>query len=233
LEGDPQWSTAGNSGGSLEYDGDGDYIQTTLFDELHTAENFTISAWFKTNVTDSGQQHILWIGDVGGNGWGGQAELHLGINHFGFSNKLVFYFGSGTDSDGQCINIASLADFTDTGNWHHIAGVIENANGPTVTGTLYLDGEVVAPFVDGFENDGVAFPTIDSTDLVPDRTDWDTDLRIGSPGATRRWFDGNIDDVQVFNRALTQSEIGMSDTPTPVQPRGKLATTWASVRAHR
>jgi len=230
FEGDPQWAAGGQSGGAVDFDGDGDYLQTTLFDELHTAENFTVSAWFRTNVTDSGQQHILWIGDVGGNGWGAQAELHMGVNHFGFSNKLVFYFGSGADTDGESINIVSLDDFSDTSGWHHLAGVVENANGPVVTGAMYLDGAMVAPFVDGFETgDGVAFPTIDSTDTAPDRTPWNTALRIGSPGAAQRWFNGMIDDVRVYSRALDASEIFSSDTP--VEPRGKLATTWGAVRA--
>ena len=229
LEGDPQWTDGGIRGGALEFDGDGDYVQTTL-DELQTADNFTISAWFKANVTDTGQYHIMWIGDVAGNGWGSQSELHMTINHFRFSNKLSFYFGSGGELDGTSINIVSLEDFTDTSDWHHIAGVIENANGPTVQGTLYLDGQVVEPFVDGFVNgDGDQFPTTDSAD-VPERDTWNTEFRIGQAGPAQRWFDGLIDDVRVYDRALSEDEVVQV---VSVEPRGKLTTTWAAVKTVR
>lgn len=227
LEGAPQWTAQGKRGGALEFDGDGDYIQTTLFDELKTAENFSLLAWFKTNVTDTGQYHIIWIGDGGGNGWGGQSELHITINHFSYNNKLSFYFGSGGELDGTSINIVSLEDFTDTADWHHIAGVIENANGPTVRGTLYLDGQVVEPFVDGFVNgNGDLFPTTDSAD-VPERDTWNTALRIGQAGPAQRWFNGVIDEVRGYNRALSQAEVvGI----VSVEARGKLATTWGSLK---
>ena len=85
------------------------------------------------------------------------------------------------------------------------------------------------PFVDGFDNDGVVFPTTDSTEFPPDRAGWNTALRIGSPGAARRYFDGLIDDVTVYDRALAQGETG----ELAVEPRGKLATTWATIRVRR
>ena len=89
LEGDLQWTADGIKDGALEFDGDGDYVQTTLFDALQTADNFTLSAWFKTNVTDTGQHHIVWIGEIGGNGWGGQTELHFTINRFTKNVKFI------------------------------------------------------------------------------------------------------------------------------------------------
>ncbi len=233
LEGDSAWDGNGQMGGALVLDGDGDYIQTPLMDELQTAENFTIAAWFKTNVTDSGQQHILWVGDVAGNGWGANQELHIGINHFGFSNKVVGYFGSGADTDGFAINIVSKDDFTDTSGWHHLALVIKNANGPVVTGRLYLDGEWVEPLVDGFVNgNGELFPTIDSAD-PPDRAGWNTALRIGSPGAASRFFNGMVDDVTAWTHALSQNDVKFlmeNDPTTAVMPGGKLTTTWGEIK---
>jgi hypothetical protein len=235
LQGNPVWEANGKVDGALVFDGVDDYIQTTLMDRVHTAENFTIAAWFKTNVTAEGQQHILWMGDLAGNGWGEQQELHIGINHFGFSNKVVGYFGSGTDTDGFSINIVSKEDFTDTSSWHHLALAIKNASGPIVTGKLFLDGKWVEPFVDGFETtEGVPFPTIDSTENPPDRTGWNTALRIGCPGAASRYFNGMIDDVTIWDQALEQDNIQglMTGGPsTPVKPGGKLVTTWVEIRA--
>jgi hypothetical protein len=234
IEGDPVWEANGRIDGAIVLDGDGDYIQTTLMDELHTANNFTLAVWFWTNVTDTGQQHILWMGDVAGNGWGNQQELHLSINHFNYSNIVNAYFGSGEELDGTAINIVSKEEFTDTSGWHHLALSIKNANGPTVTGRLYLDGEWAEPLVDGFVNgNGDLFPTIDSTDKPPDRTQWNTALRIGSPGPASRFFNGMLDDVTIWDKALDQDDIQdliKGGVGVAVQPGGKLATTWGALK---
>ena len=233
LQGDPMWEANGKVGGALALDGDGDYVQTTLMNELHTAENFTIAAWFKTNVTAEGQQHLLWIGDVAGNGWGAQAELHIGINHFGYSNKVNAFFGSGADTDGFSINIVSKEDFADTSDWHHLAFAVKNASGPIVTGKLFLDGVWMEPLVEGFESGGVPFPTTDSTENPPDRATWNTELRIGSPGAAQRYFDGMVDDVTIWNGALEEGDVKslMTGGPTTsVKPGGKLTATWGALK---
>ena len=235
IEGDPVWEANGKIDGAMVFDGDGDYIQTTLMDELHTAENFTIAVWFKTNVTGEGQQqHILWMGDVAANGWGNQQELHMSINHFAYSNIVNAYFGSGEELDGTAINIVSKEEFTDTSDWHHLALAIKNVNGPIVTGRLYLDGEWVEPLVDGFVNgNGELFPTIDSTDKPPDRTLWNTALRIGAPGAASRYFNGMLDDVTIWDITLKQGDIQnliKGGPGTAVQPGGKLTTTWGALK---
>ena len=62
------------------------------------------------------------------------------------------------------------------------------------------------------------------------------DTMIGSWGATGQKFNGIIDEVQVWNRALTEAEIkaSMEDlTIFSVDASGKLATTWARVKQSR
>ena len=74
---------------------------------------------------------------------------------------------------------------------------------------LSLEGSVLLePVVEGF-----CFPTTDSTTLVPDRSTWDTDLRIGAPGAAMRYFSGVLDEVRVYARALSTEEILLIATP--------------------
>ena len=207
-------------GGALEFDGNGDYLQTLLFDELQIADNFTLSPWFQTNDTQADEHHIMWIGNLGGNGWGSQSELHLSVRHFAHANKLSFYFGSGGELDGTSINIVTLKNFTDTSDWHHIVGVIEDAGGPVVKGRTCLHGKLVEPWVKGFVNaNGAQFPTTDVSD-TPERRTWDTPLRIGVAGPTdQRFFDGRIDDVRVYGRALAPNEI------LAVEASDKLTTT--------
>ena len=58
------------------------------------------------------------------------------------------------------------------------------------------------------------------------------DTMIGSWGATGQKFNGAIDEVAVWDRALTEDEIeqSMGDLAAAVDPSGKLATTWARVK---
>ena len=61
------------------------------------------------------------------------------------------------------------------------------------------------------------------------------DTMIGSWGATGQKFNGIIDEVMVWDRALTEAEIkqSMDNIAAAVDPADKLATTWASVKAWR
>jgi hypothetical protein len=55
---------------------------------------------------------------------------------------------------------------------------------------------------------------------------------IGSWGATGQKFNGTIDEVQVWNRALSEAEIreSMGNIATAVDVSGKLTTTWGEVK---
>jgi hypothetical protein len=62
------------------------------------------------------------------------------------------------------------------------------------------------------------------------------DTMIGSWGATGQKFNGLIDEVQVWNRALTEKEIqdSMGDlTAAAVDPLDKLSTTWGNIKQNR
>ena len=74
----------------------------------------------------------------------------------------------------------------DNDKWHHLAGVRESDG----TGLLYIDGQ------------------LDSTDAQPARTLVPIAIYIGADMRGDKWFlNGKIDDVRVYNRALTQAEV--------------------------
>lgn len=53
--GDAEYDTFAKIGsGALALDGDGDYIQTELLQEVQEADEVTVAAWFYTLVTESG-----------------------------------------------------------------------------------------------------------------------------------------------------------------------------------
>ncbi len=85
-----------------------------------------------------------------------------------------------------------------TGAWHHIAYAIDDA---TDTADLYLDGVLSATL------------TFNGTPLLMKA---DQELRIGNCSGTE-YMNGMIDDVRIYNRALSPAEIaGLVGRPGPI-----------------
>ena len=100
--------------------------------------------------------------------------------------------------------------------WVHIAGVM--SSDPT---ELYVNGELFGTWGGG----GGVIEAANG-------------LRIGASGTIGEVFNGIIDDVGIFNVALSEAEIkdiynkgvGMATGITAVEPSGKLAVTWAGIK---
>uniref|UniRef100_UPI0035644A97 DUF4347 domain-containing protein n=1 Tax=Novipirellula sp. TaxID=2795430 RepID=UPI0035644A97 len=192
---DPAWTSGHLGSGALSFDGSSDYVATSST-VLKTATSFTLSTWFQTDKT-SGQQHILWQGYSGGNGYGSgpgtaaQSEMGLTIGTWDQPNKLVFFMGYDVPTNGaDPIYIVSNSDFTDTTQFHNVAVVVTDLGGGTYQASLYVDG-VLEGTDTGTEND---------------RSAWGS-LQIGKPGANTRYFDGQIDDVRIYDTALSETEV--------------------------
>jgi hypothetical protein len=77
-------------------------------------------------------------------------------------------------------------DSSFNGVWHHLAGTY---NGSQIK--LYVDGELKA--------------TTDYVGSIPSET---ADVNLGtSSDFTDRWYDGLLDDVRIYSRALSQAEV--------------------------
>ena len=109
-----------------------------------------------------------------------EGYLALGINHFAHPNKLL-----GTADGGKHIYYSS-SDVNDN-LWHHAAIAWNGTN----TAILYLDGVGVSSGASGP-------PTPDSKDKP---------FTIGVHSSISAYFDGTIDDVRIYNRALSAEEI--------------------------
>ena len=139
----------------------------------------SVSCWFKTTQNVSGAVDLVING---GFSTGGKAyALYLDA-----SEKVGFAIDDGNDNP-FVKTTNSVAD----GNWHHAVGIREDGDIK-----LYLDGS----FIDS---------TTDTTDTSIDSTD---PLFIGagtnaSSGAIGNFFDGNIDEVAIWNTALTSTQV--------------------------
>jgi gliding motility-associated-like protein len=195
-------------GEGRNFDGTDDFIQTTSND-LATANNFTISVWVKADATVP--SHIIWEGKSGQNGWGdsggGEQELNLSTgtccpSGSAQNNYLSFFLG---DRDQQTNTGVLTAEttFNNTTSWQYVVATITDLNS-SPTARLYLNGSLVSTDV------GVV-------GSFTDRNLWDTNLRIGRPGSSSRFFDGQLDEIRISNVVRTSdwicTEYNNQDSP--------------------
>ena len=182
----PQW-VAGKFGTALNFDGSSSYVDMTgssgVADNL---SNFSVSAWFKTTAAPGGWGGVL-VSKVGSGGIAGGTGWVLGIG----GPSLVPYSGpTGStffETHGGAAAVYSTAALND-GNWHNIVGVI-SGSGTTIS--LYIDGSTSGT---GLHSD--ASSNYSNSSNVRIGTDYDGEF-----------FSGTIDDVRVYDRALSATEV--------------------------
>lgn len=89
-------------------------------------------------------------------------------------------------SDGSNSN-AVFTSAVNSGTWRHVAGS--------------WDGQTIVVFVDGISRASQSFSG------VPIGVGTNSDARIGGDAIASNYFSGQIDDVRVYNRVLTASEV--------------------------
>jgi beta-galactosidase len=107
--------------------------------------------------------------------------------------------------DGTAWDFASTpVDISFNGVWHHLAGTY---NGSQIK--LYVDGELK--------------DTNDYVGSIPSETN---NVNLGtSSDFTDRWYEGLLDDVRIYSRALSQEEVAsLAERSTFTQPLEPLLT---------
>ncbi len=163
---DPSWDSAGKFNQALSFNAAGQYATRQIIMNAFSSNQLTVEFWVKTYLSGIDQDILSANNSI----------FSFQINS---SNATVF-----TLSDGitryQMIGVSNIAD----GNWHYIAGVF---NGPTSTGTLYVDGSP--------ENQDTS---IALTLPVP------TGYNVGAPIGV---INGLIDEVRLSDIARSGNEI--------------------------
>lgn len=99
--------------------------------------------------------------------------------------------------------------------WHHIVGVCERRGVK-----MYLDGEIIIQPID---KANINFKGVN-----------EEDLRIGcvKNKPQSAFEDGSIDEVAIWNRALSEDEVRktMRGPLLSVSPKDKVATTWSNIK---
>ncbi len=173
--------------------------------------DFSMMAWIKVDKPpelDGGQSTIISKGDGGGN-----ARILWKI--VGTQIQVTIANEGG---GGPKIDFNSVSDVVD-GKWHHILFVADRSEGTRI----YIDGELDA---EGGPSEGTDITT-ESPLFIG------ASVRIGK--TTRRYFEGLIDEVGIYNRVLTDNEIerNFNSQGLAVSPQEKLAIAWGEIKDYR
>jgi len=169
---------AGKVGQAISLDGFNDYVEITGYKGILGPNAVTVTAWINTTNTGTGATSNAIVG------WGPNVDGQ----RFGFriddSRLRTEHAGGNVQGDSY------VAD----GRWHHVAVTVqENATVSYPEVILYLDG---------YDD------TRPSTDPDPYNITAALDVSIGRrPASNDRYFIGLLDDVRIYDRALTAEEI--------------------------
>jgi hypothetical protein len=187
--------------------------------------SFTISAWYKPNslppaAPDLDNQHgiVLKTGFHEGLSLDGSGGFVMG--HWTGTDGAHYYTaGYGTGSGGYAAPLV-------LGQWYHVAGVV-NLDPAVRKVFVYRNGQ--APF---FNAESTAMPVGESANAFYANQPWLLGINDPGGGGARYQADGWIDDVRVYDRALTLTEIQtLASGGTVGDPAVPAATAPTNVQA--
>ena len=144
---------------------------------VRAPQTFSVEAWFKTGTTTGGQ--VVGFGDVPT----GSSYRHDRQVYLSSSGKLVYYI----DANGTSRTVTSSASYNNNA-WHHVVATLSSSGM-----VLYVDGAKVA-----------------SNSSVTSARNYGGFWRIGAdklPGSATGYLSGTIDDVAVYPKALSATQV--------------------------
>jgi hypothetical protein len=180
----------GLTNSAYTFDGLDDFINTSFTGILGSGDR-TVSYWAKQAQNDSGVigQVVL--------GWGGNQCGPSGIATGFYCAYNTSLMGITFESNESSITVASNIPIDDNA-WHHYA-FVKNSNAVSTSQVLiYQDGVLLNTLLGEY----LSWGTLNTTSTVP--------VTFGKRSfscVADRFYNGSSDDIAIYNRALTESEI--------------------------
>jgi hypothetical protein len=181
---------AGKVGKAFQFDGVNDFVKVPYAANLSTWTQLSIEFWMKGDVANA--MNNCCQGLVG-------TDFYK-LEGFDYDRGLAFVFsmngGSTYVGAGTLWGAAYPSGFGLTpGQWHHVAGTSDGA-----LLKLYVDGQLRSAMV---QLNSIS-PMLTSSFLAFGSEDGDS---YNASGTANRYFHGLIDEVSIYNRALSSEEI--------------------------
>ncbi len=202
LTGGTKW-VDGKFGNGIEFNGSDGFVDIPTMVGMEAFEEGTIEFWVNPEAWDEFDNLV------------GMQSAANNINTIRLErtwpdvDSISVYVGDGAGNYGVTGTLALLED----GDWSHVVFTWIVAEDKAAT---YLNGKKIPAKLTTWPDEYAA-------------------MRIGT-GYAGRWTHGVIDEVRLWKSALTPEEVTANMTVgtawfLAVSPQGKLATTWASMKA--
>lgn len=198
----------GKFGNALSFNGADSFVEVPFADDFVITDAITLGAWVTANVPFNPQ----WKGIINARKTTyGPFLLQTGGDS---KAEIGLYLG------GAWTWLRTTSSL-EPGVFHHVVGTYDQDNGLHI----YFDGKLD-------DGEGSAGAKAGAIDEAPDEG-----IVIGhNYGMAGRFWDGDIDEVVIYNRALSADEVAKLFTTPPVasavEPGNKLATTWAELKTN-
>jgi len=174
------WEPNGKWGSAMKFDGVDDYVQTGL--NLSTqVNNMTVSAWVYASSKFATYATIYSEDGT----WASGSRIWMDN-----TSLLYFYVPNGTTYRGYQRNVNYSAYFN---KWTHVAVTFEYFNNGSAASAVYFNGQTASS---GVTSNGVPKPSVER-------------LKVGVMGNCCWWFNGSIDELRIWKRALSADEVQM------------------------
>jgi len=197
-------TASGKIGKAFNLDGQDDYVQI-FFPSFLSKMSF--AAWVKPNQLSQYSSNEV-ASQNGPLSW----RLSVVPSSIGGINNIIFEYDDGTNHKkilaGLLPNQGTIGNpMIETNVWRHVAVALDTFSGQI---KIYVDG--------------VELPIAAEESLTPEAEGFQPIIYVGSsiavgpnPGIDAKSWDGSIDEVQLYNRILSQAEIQSIYNYQPIQ----------------
>jgi hypothetical protein len=172
------WVSNGHSGKALSFDGAASFVDLGRPTPLLITGSMTVEAWVYATGNPPDDGNIVSLTDSSGRGWQIKTSPDTGQHTFGFKVTGA--------SDGQLYSNTVRA----LNAWYHVAAVYDSTS---LTMKIYVNGVL---------DNGTFLGTVPGSQSLPAGIN----VNIGRR-SNGYYFKGLIDDVRIYNRALSLSEV--------------------------
>ncbi len=173
----------GNPDRAYEFDGINDYIQCLQPGPLGISPR-TISFWAKTNVVPTEQSNVVLSYGASASSFGYGDRIEVGLNSKSLTGLTASVGG-----------VLLIREFNTANQWHYYAAVYDGTTTNIQDIKMYADGQLLTNTTYSLDYGH----TINTSGSNP--------IYIGMLYGFGRYFTGSIDEVKVYDKALSNAEI--------------------------